>query len=371
MDLSSSDRVGILVSRELAEKLALLPKIGLRQFLVHSLIRSYGMMDKLRKISAKKATVDDLLAFHSRDYVDILRDPEQSDLDLEEAGLGYDCPVLGGLLDWVLTVAGASLSAAEALASGSLRTVLHWGGGWHHAHRDNAAGFCYVNDIVLAIHKLQSTFKKILYIDLDVHHGDGVEEAFSSTNRVATFSIHKFEAGYFPGTGALTDTGSGRGLHHAINVPLEEGVTDKMYTEIFTALLPDIMDSFGPDCLVLQCGADCIVGDPLGGFNLTPAAICDCVEKVMSYNLPTLILGGGGYNPGNTARLWTQITATVLGSELDDDIPDEDYFFTKYGPDFQLTITPGCVRNKNKQVDIDKLLETLKYNIHLMKSTKP
>ena len=364
--------MGILVNRDLAEKLALLPKIGLRQFYVHSLIKSYGMMDKLRTISARKARVEDLLAFHSRDFVDILRNPEQqSDTDLEEVGLGYDCPVLSGLLDWVLTVAGASLSAAEALTSGCLRTVLHWGGGWHHAHRDSAAGFCYVNDIVLAIHKLQSKFKKILYIDLDVHHGDGVEEAFSSTNRVATFSIHKYESGYFPGTGALGDTGSGRGQHHTINVPLQEGITDKMYTEIFTRLLPNIITSFGPDCVVLQCGADCLVGDPLGGFNLTPAAICDCVERVMSYNLPTLILGGGGYNPANTARLWTQITATVLGADLDDDIPDEDHFFTKYGPDFQLTISPGCVRNKNKQEDVDKLLEKLNHNIFLMKSTNP
>ena len=372
MALSSGGHVGILVNRDLAEKLALLPKIGLRQFYVHSLIKSYGMMDRLRTISSKKARVEDLLAFHSRDFVDILSNPEQqSDNDLEEVGLGYDCPVLSDLLDWVLTVAGASLSAAEALTSGCLRTVLHWGGGWHHAHRDSAAGFCYVNDIVLAIHKLQSKFKKILYIDLDVHHGDGVEEAFSSTNRVATFSIHKYESGYFPGTGALSDTGSGRGLHHTINVPLQEGVTDKMYTEIFATLLPAIMTSFGPDCVVLQCGADCLVGDPLGGFNLTPAAICDCVERVVSYNLPTLILGGGGYNPANTARLWTQITATVLGAELDDDIPDEDHFFTKYGPDFQLTISPGCVRNKNKQEDVDKLLETLNRNIFLMKSTNP
>ena len=123
--------------------------------------------------------------------------------------------------------------------------------------------------------------------------------------------------------------------------------------------------------MVLQCGADCLVGDPLGGFNLTPAAICDCVERVVSYNLPTLILGGGGYNPANTARLWTQITATVLGAELDDDIPDEDHFFTNYGPDFQLTISPGCVRNKNKQEDVNKLLETLNRNIFLMKSTNP
>ena len=131
MELSSRGRhVGIVNSRDLAEKLALLPKIGLRQFYVHSLIKSYGLMDTMRRIQVKKALVEDLLAFHSRDYVDILRNPEHLDTDdLEEVGLGYDCPVLSRLLDWVLGVAGASLSAAEALASGALRTVLHWGGG--------------------------------------------------------------------------------------------------------------------------------------------------------------------------------------------------------------------------------------------------
>ena len=216
----------------------------------------------------------------------------------------------------------------------------------------------------------RTKFKRILYIDLDVHHGDGVEEAFSSTDRVTTFSIHKYEAGYFPGTGALTDVGTGRGLYHSINVPLKEGVTDQMYTEIFSALLPAVMASFAPDCVVLQCGADCLVGDHLGGFNLTPAAVCESVAAVMSYSLPLLLLGGGGYNLSNTARCWTQVTALVAGQQLDEDIPEEDHFFTKYGPDFQLEITPGCVRNKNKPEEIDVMIKTLKHNISLMKSTK-
>lgn len=359
----------LVFSRDLSNKLSLLPNIGHRQHLVHSLIQSYGLMKKLRVVAVQKATPEDLLMFHSQDYVKMLKNPCSDDQELDENGLGYDCPIFDNMLDFCLTVAGSSITAAHLLLSG-MSTVLNWSGGWHHSHRTHAAGFCYVNDIVLAIHKLQAKFKKILYIDLDVHHGDGVEEAFSFTNRVATFSVHKYEAGYFPGTGDVSDVGCGRGKYYSFNVPLQEGVNNTMYRHIFTSIFPVLMNTFGPDCVVLQCGADCLVGDKLGGFNLTPKAICECVQDVLSYNLPTLVLGGGGYNIQNTARLWVAVTAKVLGLTLDEDIPDEDHFFTQYGPDFQLDISPGCVRNKNKPEDIDVIINTLKHNISLMDSTK-
>jgi len=369
MENSNPPSAAIIISRDAAFKLSFLPNISKRQFYVHSLIHSYGLLKKLKVISAQKATVNDILAFHSRDYVELLAKSSDNDQVLEEAGLGYDCPVLENMMDWCLTVAGSSLSAANQLLSGDLKTVINWNGGWHHAHRDTAAGFCYVNDIVLAIHRLQTRFKKILYIDLDVHHGDGVEEAFSATNRVATFSIHKYETGYFPGTGDVNDIGTGRGRYHSINVPLHEGVTDEMYRRIFTSLFPEIMSTFSPDCIVVQCGADSIVGDHLGGFNLTPKAISECLKDILSNNIPVLILGGGGYNLPNVARCWTKLTAGVVGVELDEDIPDEDHYFTEYGPDFQIEISPGCVRNKNSQEHIDNIISAIKQNINLMNST--
>ena len=110
-------------------------------------------------------------------------------------------------------------------------------------------------------------------------------------------------------------------------------------SSVFSSLLPAIMTRYRPDCLVLQCGADCLVGDPLGGFNLTPAALSHCVKQLMAYQTPMLVLGGGGYNTENTARCWTAITATILGmEELEDDIPDDDHYFTNYGPDFTATL---------------------------------
>ena len=139
-----------------------------------------------------------------------------------------------------------------------------------------------------------------------------------------------------------------------------------MYSSVFSSLLPAIMSRYRPDCLVLQCGADCLVGDPLGGFNLTPTALSNCVRDLLAYQTPMLVLGGGGYNKENTARCWTAITATVLGTELEEDIPDEDHYFTNYGPDFTVGISAGCAKNKNKQEDIDLMISTIKANIELI-----
>ena len=157
MESVKKRKAGLVISQDVAVKLSQIPNIGPRQYYVHSLIKSYGLLDKLKCIPVTKASTEDLLAFHSRDYVGTLARASSGDQELEEAGLGYDCPVLEDtdMLDWALTVAGATLAAASRLVTGDLDTVLHWGGGWHHAHRDTAAGFCYINDIVLAIHKLQ------------------------------------------------------------------------------------------------------------------------------------------------------------------------------------------------------------------------
>ena len=147
----------MVVCRDIAVKLSSLTKIGVRQFLVQSLIKSYGLTSRLKLVPASKASVDDLLTYHSGDYVRLLSTETEAVTaeDLEEHGLGYDCPSQDHLLDWCLTVAGGSVTAARLLVSAQARVVINWAGGWHHAHRDMAAGFCYVNDIVIAIHKLQ------------------------------------------------------------------------------------------------------------------------------------------------------------------------------------------------------------------------
>ena len=205
-----------------------------------SLIRSYGLFDDLFIIRPKKATRENLEAFHSTAYLDYCEAAGNSD-DLEKLemvaenkfGIEYDCPIIPDIFNLIQWVAGGSLAAAEALNQKECQIALNWGGGWHHAQRDEASGFCYVNDIVLAIQHLRKVHDKVLYIDLDVHHGDGVENAFSYSPKIFTFSIHKFESGYFPGSGTISDVGHGKGRYYSLNIPLKDGLDDTSYSYIF------------------------------------------------------------------------------------------------------------------------------------------
>ncbi|XP_037083653.1 histone deacetylase 8-like [Pollicipes pollicipes] len=207
--------------------------------MVHALLSAFGLIDAMVPLGCEVAQVDDLRNFHSSDYVDFLesvdksKDLDQYEDDLDEYGLGFDCPLVTGILDLALHLAGGSLCAARALCRGEVDVAVNWNGGWHHAQRDAASGFCYVNDIVLAINELRGTFARVMYVDLDIHHGDGVENAFMYSSKVFTLSIHHYEDGYFPGTGSMDDVGYGRGRYFCFNVPLKEGATDDTFYTAF------------------------------------------------------------------------------------------------------------------------------------------
>ena len=212
--------------------------------------------------------------------------------------------------------------------------AINWSGGLHHAKKSEASGFCYVNDIVLAILELLKYHPRVLYIDIDIHHGDGVEEAFYTTDRVMTCSFHKY-GDFFPGTGDVRDIGHGPGKGYSVNFPLQEGVTDEAYQSVFKPVIAKIMETYRPTAVVLQCGADSLTGDRLGCFNLTLRGHAQCVSYVQSFGLPTLVLGGGGYTIRNVARCWAFETSVLLGRELPDAIPPNDYI-EFYRPDYQL-----------------------------------
>lgn len=167
------------------------------------------------------------------------------------------------------TTSGQSITgSARKLNTGQADICVNWAGGLHHAKKREASGFCYVNDIVLAILELLRYHPRVLYIDIDVHHGDGVEEAFYTTDRVMTCSFHKF-GDFFPGTGELTDRGIGKGKGYAVNVPLRDGIDDESYRNVFRPVIQHIMDYYRPNAVILQCGADSLAEDKLGSFNLS------------------------------------------------------------------------------------------------------
>ena len=165
----------------------------------------------------------------------------------------------------------------------------------------------------------------MLYIDIDVHHGDGVEEAFYTTDRVMTVSFHKYGE-YFPGTGELRDIGVGQGKNYSVNFPLRDGIDDRSYKDIFEPVIGKVMEYYRPEAIVLQCGGDSLSGDRLGCFNLSMVGHANCVNFVKSYNVPVLVLGGGGYTMRNVSRTWAYETGLLVGQHMGPELPFNDYY---------------------------------------------
>ncbi|XP_073456710.1 histone deacetylase 8 [Aquarana catesbeiana] len=341
-------------------------KVPRRASMVHSLIEAYGLLGHMRVVKPRVATMEEMATFHTDSYLEHLRkvseEGDNDDPETLEYGLGYDCPITEGIYDYAAAVGGATLTAVEQLLEGKARIAINWPGGWHHAKKDEASGFCYLNDAVLGILKLRQKYERVLYIDLDLHHGDGVEDAFSFTSKVMTVSLHKFSPGFFPGTGDVIDVGLGKGRYYSVNVPLEDGITDDKYYHICESVLKEVFAAFNPLAVVLQLGADTIAGDPMCSFNMTPEGIGKCLKYVLQWQLPTLLLGGGGYNLPNTARCWTYLTSVLLGRTLSSEIPDHE-FFTDYGPDYVLEITPSCRPDRNDAQKVQEILGSIKGNL--------
>ncbi|KAK8844563.1 hypothetical protein IAR55_006410 [Kwoniella newhampshirensis] len=306
----------------------------------------------------RRATKAEMTRFHTDEYIEFLENVTPETADAMTGGgvrclIGEDCPAFEGLFEFCSISAGGSLGGAERLNSGAADIAINWAGGLHHAKKTEASGFCYVNDIVLGILELLRIHPRVLYIDVDVHHGDGVEEAFYSTDRVMTCSFHRFGE-FFPGTGDVRDVGMKRGKGYAVNVPLRDGITDDSFQSIFKPVIQHIMDYFRPGAVALQMGADSLSGDKLGGFNLTLEGHAECARFVKSFNVPVIMLGGGGYTTKNVARAWTKETAVMCGRELSEDLPYNQYM-EYYGPRYKLEVLPNNTDNHNPPEYLEKI----------------
>lgn len=361
---STNNLVGFVHSENVLAHLDKLPKISGRASMVYKLIEAYGLLKYTRVLPSNAASETEMSRFHSADYLEFLKqcqcDEEGEEVpyndETQEFGLSYDCPVFPDLFDYSCNVAGSTLTAAAAIVTSKVQTAINWYGGWHHALKDSASGFCYVNDIVLGILKLQEKFQRVLYVDLDLHHGDGVQDAFCATSKVMTISFHKFSPGFFPGTGKHEEIGIGRGKGYSLNVPLKDGIQDHEYTAVFMRIMDSVKATFCPDAVVCQCGADGLAGDPMESFNLTPLALGRCVFHLKKWSLPLLLVGGGGYHHCNTARCWAFLTAVILNKKLPPEIPDHEYF-DQYGPTFELGVDKGNMRNQNNQKYLEVLVQ--------------
>ncbi|KAL1408926.1 hypothetical protein Q8F55_005740 [Vanrija albida] len=314
----------------------------------------------------RRANKTDMTRFHTDEYIDLLEavTPETAEA-MTGGGIrcltGEDCPAFEGVFEFCTISAGGSLGAAEKLNSGSADIAVNWAGGLHHAKKSEASGFCYVNDIVLGILELLRIHPRVLYIDVDVHHGDGVEEAFYTTDRVMTASFHRFGE-FFPGTGDVRDTGIKRGKGYAVNVPLRDGITDATYHTIFKPVIKEIIDRFQPGAIVLQMGADSLSGDKLGGFNMTLNGHAECASFVRSFNIPVLMVGGGGYTIKNVAKAWTKETAIMCGVDLPEDLPYNRYM-EYFGPRYKLEVLPTNVDDHNPPEYVEALRKAIFENL--------
>ncbi|KAK4193189.1 hypothetical protein QBC35DRAFT_98991 [Podospora australis] len=326
--------------------------------LAHSLVMNYNVYKFLEIYRAKPAVTSEMTQFHTDEYIEFLQKvtPDNMDSFMREQtkyNVGDDCPVFDGLFEFCGISAGGSMEGAARLNREKCDIAINWAGGLHHAKKSEASGFCYVNDIVLAILELLRFKKRVLYIDIDVHHGDGVEEAFYTTDRVMTVSFHKYGE-YFPGTGELRDIGIGQGKHYAVNFPLRDGIDDRTYETIFEPVITNVMEYYQPEAVVLQCGGDSLSGDRLGCFNLSMRGHANCVNFVRGFGLPTLVLGGGGYTMRNVARTWAYETGRLVGVEMDRVLPFNEYY-EYYGPDYELDVRNSNMENANSNEYLEKI----------------
>lgn len=290
-----------------------------RVSLVLDLIRALGWFDETRYHAVEPATREQLTRFHLPDYVDALMRAEEtrhvSPEDQERYNIGRNGnPVFAEIFRRPATSCAASILAAGLLREGGV--VHNPAGGTHHGRPDRASGFCYFNDAVLAILAfLDQGLERVLYIDLDAHHGDGVQDAFHDEDRVLTVSIH--EQDRWPRTGVLADRAGGM----ARNIPVPAGFNDtELEFLVAEALLP-LADRFRPQALVLQCGCDGLEDDPQSRLSLSNRAIWNAVATLHRQAPRTLVLGGGGYNPRAVARCWAGIWGVLNAQVLDEPLP--------------------------------------------------
>jgi acetoin utilization protein AcuC len=297
-----------------------------RHAAVVDLLTMLGWLSENDFRESKPASVKQLLQFHDRAYIKALQyansagKVEPRVRERYQVGT-FENPLFPGLFERAAMTVGGSILAAELAAEGHV--VFHPTGGTHHGRPDRAAGFCYLNDPVFAIMTLlEHGSERVMYIDLDAHHGDGVEEAFYEELRVTTVSIHEQNRWPFSGTHSHPHAGA-----FNFSVPLHFNDSEFDYL-MQNAVLP-LVEGKDVDALVICCGADCLSGDPLSHMKLSNVALWDAVDQLIALEKTTIILGGGGYNPWTVTRYWAGMWARISGQKIPDSLPPEARAFMR------------------------------------------
>lgn len=307
------------------------PLQEMRIRLAHELLRDLGLLDGVSAEEVEPIPADEtaIRSVHTAAYVDVVKRLSENPGRVAP-GHGFgpgDNPPFQGMYEASALQAGGTLEACEAVRSGRAVRAFNTGGGFHHAMPDRASGFCILNDVAVGIVRLLTAgTRRILYVDVDAHHADGVQHVFYRDPRVLTVSLHEDGRFLFPGTGFVDEVGEGDGRGYAVNVPLPPGTSDVDYVHAFDAIVPPLAEAFRPEVLFTQCGADAYVSDPLTHLRLTTGAYEAIAERfdVLSRRLcggRWIAVTGGGYDPTACPRIWTLIFAGMTGRAAEDILP--------------------------------------------------
>ncbi|MEM1269504.1 MAG: acetoin utilization protein AcuC, partial [Bacteroidota bacterium] len=304
------------------------PFSPVRQRMVLSLLSAWGV--ELRVAEPEPVDDLDLLLVHSEEFVRAVQGASELSWvpGIKRFGLDTpDVPCFPGMDEACRVLVGGAVLGAKFILSGQQSRMLHLGGGLHHALPGRASGFCVYNDLSVAIRHFQEAGMRVAYIDIDVHHGDGVQWTHYDEPDVLTISLHEDGRFLFPGTGGVDERGEGDGIGTCINVPLAPYTGDESYLQAFERVVPPALERFRPDVLVVQAGADAHSFDPLAHLDVSTRLYAELHRRL--YQLADAYTGGkilvtlgGGYNPDATSRVWAMLVARHLGVTPLDAIPE-------------------------------------------------
>jgi acetoin utilization protein AcuC len=279
---------------------------------------SFGLLgdENHFEFAPRCASVAELKRFHTARYLEEMQRAAAGDLTVDGLRMGFggpDTPVFKHMFEFGAWACGAGFAAADLLLQRRADVAFNLLGGFHHAFPGRAAGFCYLNDVALACRKLADAGKRVLYLDVDAHHGDGVQAAFYGRKDVMTISLHESGKTLFPWGGFEDEIGEGAGRGYNVNVPLAAEAYDEAFLTAFDSAALPLANAFEPDVLVLELGMDILAGDPLTHLRMTNNVVVEIVERVMKLGCPILVAGGGGYHVENTVRGWALAWRTFCG----------------------------------------------------------
>ena len=303
------------------------PLRPIRVKLTYELIRAKGILqqESVEVLKPRPASREEILLFHEEDYVRLVEQYSKTGSGLLDMG---DTPAFKGCYEATSLVAGSSIVAADEVMSGRLTHAFNPSGGLHHAHPERASGFCIFNDPAIAIAHLKSKYdlKRIVYLDIDAHHGDGVMYGYYHDPALLDIDFHENGKFLFPGTGFPDEIGKGAAKGLKLNIPLPPSTGDEAYLDAFRQIVPDTLKKFRPEIILVQCGADGHLDDRLAHLRLTTKVYTEVVTQMHDLahklcNGRLLLFGGGGYTLANVPRVWTLAFSTLAGLRPNDEIP--------------------------------------------------